>query len=107
MLCRPYNKNKNNKSISISYRLVFFVALILVGLTYVWQISQVSTQGYYLKDLEREIGILENQNERFSLEAAQLSTFSRIDGEVSRLGLVKNDSIVYLTDSLEVVARNK
>lgn len=107
MLCQPHNKNKNNKNISISLRITFFIMLILIGLTYVWQISQVSTQGYYLKDLERKISILEKQNERFNLEAAQLSALPRIDKEMVRLGLVKYDSIVYLTDSTEVVARNQ
>ncbi len=107
MLCRPHNKNKNNKINLISFRLGLFVLLIIIGLAYVWQISQVSTQGYYLKDLERTISILEQQNERFNLEASQLSALSRIDSEISRLGLVKNDAVVYLTETTEVVARNK
>lgn len=107
MLCRPNNKNKNYRNISIFYRILLFIALIFVGLAYVWQISQVSTQGYYLKDLEKQISILEKQNEKYSLEAAQLSSLPRINNEIMRLGLVKNDKIVYLTDVLEVVARNK
>ncbi|GEM_PF-6065486 len=107
MLCRPNNKNKNYPNISIFYRILLFIALIFVGLAYVWQISQVSTQGYYLKDLEKQISILEKQNEKYSLEAAQLSSLPRINNEIIRLGLVKNDKIVYLTDVLEVVARNK
>ncbi len=107
MLCRPNNKNKNYLNISIFYRILLFIALIFVGLAYVWQISQVSTQGYYLKDLEKQISILEKQNEKYNLEAAQLSSLPRINNEIIRLGLVKNDKIVYLNDALEVVARNK
>jgi cell division protein FtsL len=107
MLCRPNNKNKNNKKTLYSLRILTFATLILVGLAYVWQISQVSTQGYYFKDLEREISVLEKQNEKFSMEVSQLSALTRIDSEISKLGLVKNDNIVYLTDSLEIVARNK
>ncbi len=107
MLCRAHNKNKKIKSISFTWRVLSLACLILVGLSYVWHISQVSTQGYYLKELERKISLLQQQNEKLSFTAAELTALSRIDSETKRLGLVKNDEVIYLTSGLEVVARNK
>jgi cell division protein FtsL len=104
MLCRPKNKNQKNNYLSTPLRILVLAALVTVGIAYVWQISQVSTQGYYLKDLERQVSILEKQNERLSFEMAELNSMARIETAAKTLGMVKSDSIVYLTQTVDSVA---
>ena len=104
MLCRPQNKNKKFPYFSTPLCVLVLVLLIVVSVTYVWQISQVSTQGYYLKDLEKQISVLEQQNEKLSLDKAELNSLSRIETAAKTLGMVSNDSVVYLTNTADVVA---
>jgi len=104
MLCRPKNKNQKNNYLSTPLRILVLAALVTVGIAYVWQISQVSTQGYYLKDLERQVSILEKQNEKLSFEMAELNSMARIETAAKTLGMVKSDSIVYLTQTVDSVA---
>jgi len=104
MLCRPKNKNQKNSYLSTPLRILVLAALVTVGIAYVWQISQVSTQGYYLKDLERQVSILEKQNEKLSFEMAELNSMARIESAAKTLGMVKSDSIVYLTQTVDSVA---
>lgn len=104
MLCRPKNKNQKNSYVSTPLRVLVLAALVTVGISYVWQISQVSTQGYYLKDLERQVSILEKQNEKLSFEMAELNSMARIESAAKTLGMVKSDSIVYLTQTADTVA---
>ena len=104
MLCRPKNKNQKNSYLSTPLRILVLAALVAVGIDYVWQISQVSTQGYNLKDLERQVSILEKQNEKLSFEMAELNSMARIESAAKSLGMVKSDSIVYLTQTVDTVA---
>lgn len=104
MLCRPKNKNQKNSYLSTPLRILVLAALVTVGIAYVWQISQVSTQGYYLKDLERQVSILEKQNEKLSFEMAELNSMARIESAAKTLGMVKSDSIMYLTQTVDSVA---
>lgn len=104
MLCRPKNKNQKNSYLSTPLRILVLAILVTVGIVYVWQISQVSTQGYYLKDLERQVSILEKQNEKLSFEMAELNSMARIESTAKTLGMVKSDSIVYLTQTDDSVA---
>lgn len=104
MLCRPKNKNQKNSYLSTPLRILVLAALVTIGIAYVWQISQVSTQGYYLKDLERQVSILEKQNEKLSFEMAELNSMARIETAAKTLGMVKSDSIMYLAQTVDSVA---
>jgi cell division protein FtsL len=104
MLCRPKNKNKKFPYLTTPLCMLALVSLIAVSITYVWQISQVSTQGYYLKDLEKQISVLEQQNEKLSLDKAELNSLARIETAAKTLGMINNDSVVYLTNTVDVVA---
>lgn len=102
MPCRARNKNKISKN--KYFRISLLVLLMVVAFFYVWQISQVSTQGYHLKDLERQVATLEKTSERLESEAAKLRSLSYIESKVVELGMVKNNTIVYLSNEPDTVA---
>lgn len=102
MLRRAPNKNKIFHNPYL--RAVLLIVLLLVGFVYIWQMSQVSTQGYYLKDLERQVSILEKRNEKLQLEASRLKALPQLEEKVKQLGMVKNDTVYYLSQRLEAVA---
>jgi cell division protein FtsL len=104
MPCLPKNKNKKNSYLTTPLIILSLTALVVVSITYVWQISQVSTQGYHLKDLERQISILEKQNEKLSFEMAGLNSLARIETVAKTLGMVKSDRVMYLTQTVDTVA---
>ncbi len=102
MHCRAQNKNKIVKSKYV--RIALLISLGVVVFIYVSQISMVSTQGYYLKDLERQVQKLEKNNEQLGFETAKLRSLSRIETVVSELGMVLNDKIDYLQTGQDAVA---
>lgn len=99
MPSRARNKNKITKN--KYFRIGLLVLLVVAGFSYVWQISLVSTQGYHLKDLERQLADLEKVNEQLESQAAGLRSLSRIETKVTEMGMVKNESIIYLSNETE------
>jgi cell division protein FtsL len=95
MQSRAQNKNKILKSYNV--RIFLLIMLFVVCSAYVWQINSVATQGYYLKDLDKKLEILEKRNDHLQVEATQLKSLSRVEEEVKNLGLVKIDTVHYLT----------
>jgi len=102
MPCRVRNKNKISKNRYL--RISLLVLLMVVAFSYVWQISQVSTQGYHLKDLERQLAALKKTNGKLESEAASLRSLAQIESKVTELGMVKNDSILYLSSEPDTFA---
>jgi len=105
MQSRAQNKNKIYKS--YNFRLFLLIMLFVLGAAYIWQVNSVATRGYYLKELERKVEILEERNARLEVEATQLKSLTRVETLGREMGLVKIDIVNYLTTDDGSVAFNQ
>ncbi len=85
-------------------RLSALLLLVLVVLSYLWQVNSVATTGYKVKELERRISILQQRNAKLRWQAAELGALSRVEEKSKELGMVSNDQVDYLLDSKSEVA---
>lgn len=85
-------------------KIFIFILLIIFGLTYFWRVNSISTQGFQIKELEKNIQLLKEENQRLELEAARQQSILNIDEQVQELGLVEVSKVEYLKPVGPVVA---
>ncbi|MBP9695463.1 MAG: hypothetical protein KBD73_03625 [Candidatus Magasanikbacteria bacterium] len=80
---------------SIVFRGILLGLCIVSGILYVAQMSAVSTKGYDIADLQREIASLEQQKQRLAIEIAKNSSMNNVKNRIAELNLVPVDKIEY------------
>ncbi|MEK7624043.1 MAG: hypothetical protein AAB408_05305 [Patescibacteria group bacterium] len=93
-----------SKSLLIS-RLLLLAVLAVAAILYVAQISVVSTRGYDISALRKEIQTLETEQERLAVEIAKHSSITSVESRLAALNLVPVDRVDYLSAESIVVAR--
>lgn len=86
------NENTNFKRAIIS--LVFIV--IFLGCNYLYQINNLATKGYEIREMENQIVELKKINEKNRIREVELRSMYNIEKEIPNLNLVASKNSVYL-----------
>ena len=84
--------NKQIRSISLTSLFIaigFFI--------YIFQITSISTKGFVITELEKNIKILENENKSLTLELANAKKISNLEEYSKSRNMVGIDKINYIT----------
>ena len=77
-------------------RVVLIFGIFLFSFLYLGQMNSVSTKGYAISDLEKEINNLEQENERLQFKIAKLGSLQNIQERMGGLQMVSVDNVEYL-----------
>ena len=88
-----------------TFRAVLLTVVLMFGFMYVVKTSSLSTKGYEISDLERQIQILEQSNQRLELEIASHRSMNSIQRRLASLNMVEaGGNVEYITLSGSAVA---
>ena len=88
-----------------TFRAVLLTVVLMFGFMYVVKTSSLSTKGYEISDLERQIQILEQSNQRLELEIASHRSMNSIQRRLASLNMVgAGGNVEYITLSGSAVA---
>lgn len=87
-----------------SFLTFLIVALGVLSLLYVWQVTLLATQGYERGRLEAERASLEQQLETLAMKTLDEQTLARVEERVRESNFVRDDHPVYV--SAEELARS-
>ncbi len=79
---------------AFGYCLLACVAFI--GAMYIWQVNVSATQGYTIRDLNKEIETIQHENEQLQNKVSSLQSVESVAQRVQMLGLVKVDDVKYI-----------
>ena len=91
--------------IGTTFRCVLLTSVAVFGIMYVVQTSSISTKGYEINDLEGQIQVLEQENQKLEFEIATHRSMKSIQERLDGLGLVMADRVDYATLVGTAVAR--
>lgn len=80
---------------------------VLFGVFYIWQVNVSATQGYTLRDLDRDISELEHDIDRLELEVSRLRSVDSVTTRVQMLGLTTVEDVNYINLADTAVAVNR
>lgn len=80
-----------------------FTLFLSAGL-YLFSVNRNAVQGYHLRNLEKEIGTLEEKNAELRISEADLRSFYRINETKEELNMQKTETLKYLDTHDDTVA---
>lgn len=83
--------------LSSTCKYAIMVFIILFGILYVLQTSSISAKGFAMSDLEQQIQVLENENQKLGFEIANYRSMKSIEKRLQNMNLVVVDNIQYAT----------
>lgn len=83
--------------LSTTFRAVLLSVIAVFGILYVVQTSSASTTGYDMRDLERQIQSLEQENQKLEFEIATHRSMQSIQNRLVSLNMVEANNVEYAT----------
>ncbi|MFA6106451.1 MAG: FtsL-like putative cell division protein [Patescibacteria group bacterium] len=97
-------KMKEGLSLRIINRIIFSIIFMAFGV-FLFGANSLSVKGFELGEINKKINDLNAENTELELKIMKLQSYSKINEEVKKLGLVKADAIDYITPSMGVAKR--
>jgi Tfp pilus assembly protein PilN len=86
-------------------RTVLVVALLLLVVGYIFQVSSLTTGGYEIAKLQEQTALLNSENEKLRSEIASYQSMNSVEKRLESLGMVKASNVKYLNLSDPIVAQ--
>jgi hypothetical protein len=77
-------------------RVILLLLFVGLGVTYVVQTSLISTKGYDIDSLRREVASLEKEDRQVQIQIAEYRSLQRVAEKVQNLGMVPAGDVQYL-----------
>lgn len=117
--CSVFSMNKNSTtkhsisrncrgSISFSFKsivAVLFFMILLLGSFYLYQVNDLATKGYEIRDIENEIKNLKADNEKNKIKEVELKSMHNIEKIAEDLNLVSSKNSTYVNLNSPVAMR--
>ena len=91
--------------VSTTFRVGLLAVMGVFGVLYVIQMSSVSTKGFIISDLQKEMQTLENETRALDVEIAKHRSMASIQARLKDMDLVAANYVEYITQVGSVVAR--
>lgn len=91
--------------VSTSFRIFLIIFTIIVGTLYVIQTTGVSTKGYEISALERQLVELEHETKKLDVQIAEHRSMQHIERRLAELQMVPADKMVYIASGAQVAKR--
>ena len=82
---------------SLGFRVLVVVLIAVVGLSYLTLTNIMATRGYAIKELSQRADELKLENKKLELEITKAQSISHLDNLSEESGLVRIDTIEYLS----------
>lgn len=90
--------------LSSSFRAGLMVFIALFGTMYVLQTTAVSTKGYVISDLERQVRTLKQETKQLNVDIATHSSMKSIQARLENHNLVSVGQVTYINPVGSAVA---
>ena len=78
----------NKLLFSTSFRVSVGIFVLIFGVLYILKTTSVSTKGYMISDLEKQVATLEYENRKMDVEVAKLKSMQSLQDRIASTDLV-------------------
>ncbi|MFA7244982.1 MAG: hypothetical protein WC070_02230 [Candidatus Magasanikbacteria bacterium] len=86
----------NKLFFSTSFRISLFAFILVFGVLYILKTTSVSTKGYVISDLEKQVANLEYENRKMDVQVAKYKSMQNLQARISETDLVIVSNVAYL-----------
>lgn len=89
---------------AVGLNVILLTLLVFAGLSYLYYVNRTATGGFDIKGMESRIEVLQKDNKKLEVQAAQLQSLSTLEGANQSLQMVATTAIEYLPAVSSAVA---
>ncbi len=92
-------KTIKNRRIKIGNVTISFLLVVLIcslGVYYIFQVNNLATKGYEIRELEKQLQVLRNKNEELKIQSAELKSMYRIEEKTRELNMAAPKNVSYI-----------
>jgi len=91
------SKQEGNSGISFLFLTsILAFAVFICGTVYLYQVNDLATKGYEIKDIEDRIQILEKEGKKMKIKEVELRSMYNIEKSTQELNLVSPANVTYV-----------
>ncbi|MDA3802677.1 MAG: hypothetical protein PF488_02130 [Patescibacteria group bacterium] len=98
------NQDKKKTSLKVLNAFIF-TALIIVGGFYLFNINQVTVDGFVIQELKTEVDYLAEKNRGLEEEVNANQSYYAFSSRIDSLKMVEANDVIYLTRNDQVLAK--
>ena len=107
---KTYASDRNDKRPKLRYGktmvwLVLIVCFVSALVVYLLEVNAIASKGYQIREFQKQVDKVKEENEKLSLKVIELSSMSELDSKVQELNMVSIDAVTYYDNTGQVVAR--
>ena len=91
-------KRHANPANVLRWNMAILVSILVLGLTYLFQINALGTKGYQIRNLEQKIKELSVEQKVLEVEGSELKSITRIQQEAMARNFVPTQGVNYIKD---------
>jgi cell division protein FtsL len=80
----------------VTLTFVLVVLICAMGVFYIFEVNNVATQGYAIRDLEKQAQDLRNNNEKLKIKEAELRSMYNIEERTKDLNMTAPKDVSYM-----------
>jgi hypothetical protein len=80
----------------ISWSVAIFATIVVAGAFYLYQVNDLATKGYEIKEIESQIQELQKNSQRMKIREVELKSMYNIEKATEDLNLVNPQTVSYL-----------
>ena len=81
----------------VTLNFLLVVLICTAGVFYIFEVNNVATQGYQIKDLEKKVQDLKNSNENLKIREAELRSMYNIEEKTKDLNMTAPKDVSYIS----------
>ncbi len=81
---------------SASFRVTILLGIIVLGILYVLQMTALSSKGFVITDLQKNLTVLKHESRNLDVQIAEYRSMASVQERLSPLELVEVDNIMYV-----------
>lgn len=84
---------------------ILLLTIITFGVVYLVQVNGLSTKGYRIKELQRDVETLQSENEKLQLHAIEKQSMATLHKRMEGMNLVATDTLDFISTDHPVASR--
>lgn len=82
--------------------IALLVGIAVIGFGYLAEINGLATKGYEIKELQKQVTRLQDENKKLQMHSIETQSFAAIKPKIESMKLVQSDTVEYLESTSAV-----
>ncbi len=100
--CIQFHKVNLSTQKKRKLNIMLLIGISVIGLGYLGEINGLATKGYQIKELQKNVTRLQEENKKLQIHSIEAQSFAAIKPKIESMKLVQSDTVEYIESASAV-----